>query len=91
MSDDVARSVIGAATERAYTDAVTQWLREHRKGRDPEVAWTADVVSVSMTTQLKRWGHASIFVSIVTKNPSDSETYPFRLERIPGRGFQVKH
>lgn len=91
MAAEDRRSIVGEAVERAYVDAVTQWLREHRRGREPELAWSEDVVALTITAELKKSRKASIFVSVIAREPWNSETYPFALERIPGRGFRVKH
>lgn len=74
---------LGDAVERAYADALRQWLKEHRKARDPEVAITSDILEICVTVELRARRRSTAFVAVMGRRPWLSATYPFKLEYVP--------
>lgn len=74
---------LGAAIEGAYRDALEDWLRYHRKGRDLETVLANDVKSVQVSAALKPFGRSYIVISIIARKHHDSASYPFDLQTTP--------
>lgn len=75
---------LGSALTAAYDDALSQWLKEYRRGRDSEVAITQDLTQVTLSATLTRRRVSRIYVTCQGRQPWMTATYPFILTHHTG-------
>ena len=82
---------LGSAIESAYDDSLNQWLKEHRRGRDSEVALAQDLRMVTLSINLRRQRLNRIYVTVTGRQPWMTATYGYVLTRHKGDRYRATH
>lgn len=90
MSEVSNFSTLGEVVETAHQAAVQQWVRDHRKGQDPELFLSSNLQEVTTTFTVGHLGYFAVWVSISAKSTWMDDSYGFRALKLAPNRFLPK-
>lgn len=82
-------SGLGPAVERAYAEALDEWLQTNRRGRDNDVAISTDLKRAAITVDLAPQRVSRVYIEITGRRPWQCGVYGFRIAYQADRSWKV--
>lgn len=89
MTTPTQQATLGVAIQQALEGARETWIREHRRGEDPELYALRNYEGAEVTMYIGRGRQVVCYISITGKRPFDSSIYAYRLLREGPRAWST--